>query len=718
MGSPMDDRELVTLLAGKVDQALNDEDGELSASRQEALDYYLGEEYGNEREGYSQYRSREVLETVEWCLPALLRVFTAGDRVVEFDPVGLEDEPQAEQETDAVLHSLMSGGEYFMTVYTWMKSALLEPVAYLKVWMDEEVKVVGEEYRGLTPAELAALDGDEELEFLEQSQYDVMDQVSGQPITLTDLKARRTCKYPKLKVEPIPGEETLIDAGHNKLCLDDCEFICHRTKRTYSWLVKAGYDRDKLDTISPESGREWGGEKVNRLFTTDESWDRDDSESDESLRTYWVHECSVLVDFDGDGVAERRRVVMIGDEIFENEEHDYVPIVPLCAIPMPHRHPGLAEADLVKDLQLLKSTLIRQLLDNIYRVNRPKRRVGVNALTDDGRTITSLLDPLAEYIPCEDPAAIMDDQQTSFISELMPAIQFVTDAQQTRTGIAPNLSLDPAVLQKTTMGAFQGALEQASQRIELLARIFAESGFKWLAMKVHRLLKEHSQRPIMLKKRGQWIEVNPADWRDRTNVSVSVGLGFNNQTKDMVASQTLLAAQMQLMPMGVVTPQNLLQSAQDLVQATGKKGPERYFSPPPPPQPPAPDPNMVIAQAQAQAMQVDAQSKMMRAQIEGQKAQFDMQRAQIESQLSAREQDLKAREAELKLQLAQLEGQIKLAESRANVENTIADSGLKEAQRIKTLAEAKEAQLDADALESGVLDFLDGGAHGASAGST
>lgn len=106
-------------------------------------------------------------------------------------------------------------------------------------------------------------------------------------------------------------------------------------------------------------------------------------------------------------------------------------------------------------------------------------------------------------------------------------------------------------------------------------------------------------------------------------------------------------------------------------------------------------------------MQTDAQSKVMRAQVEGQKAQFDIQRAQFEAQLTAREQDLKLREAELKLQIAQLEAQIKIAESRANVENTIADSGLKEAQRIKTLAEAKEKQLDADALESGVIELLE-----------
>lgn len=696
----MDETELVGLLADKISRALNDEDGEISTIRQENLDYYLGELYGNERDGYSQYRSREVLETVEWCLPALLRVFAAGDVVVSFSPVGPEDEVQAQQETDAVNAALTKSADFYLTCYNWIKSALLEPVAYSKIWMEETKTACGETYKGLTLQELMLLMNEPGVEILEQAEY-------MQDVPLFDVRIRRTHYEPKLRWEPVPGEETLVDESHTRLRLDDAEFVCHRVKRTYSWLVSNGFDRDMLDEVSPEAGREWGGEKTNRLFTEDESWADLTDDADKSMRTYWVHEVSLMVDFDGDGIAERRRIVMIGDKIFENAEYDYQPIVPLCAIPMPHRHVGLAEADLVKDLQLLKSTLIRQLLDNIYRVNRPRARVGVNALTDDGRTLTSLLDPLAEYIPCEDPSAIIADVQPSFVGDLMPAIQFFTDQQQTRTGITPNLSLDPAVLQKSTMGGFTAALEQASQRVELLARTMAETGFKWLALKVHRLLKEHSQRPMMLKLKGQWMEVNPADWRDRTNVDVHVGLGFNDKSKEMLATQTILQVQQQLMPMGVVTPQNILASAADLITAAGKKSPERYFSAPPPPQPPQPDPNLMIAQAQAQAMQLDAQSKMLRAQVEGQKAQMEMQKAQMEGSLSSRETDLKAREAELKLQIAQLEAQLKMAESRANVQHTMSDSALKDAQRLKTLAEAREKEMDNQALQSGVLQALE-----------
>jgi len=706
MAEAMGEQELVGFLADRIKAAMNADGGDLSSNRRENLDYYLGEPFGNERKGYSAYRSREVLETVEWALPSLLRVFTSGDNVAAFEPVGMEDEQQAEQETEAVNAALSKDDGFFIQIHNWFKSALIEPVAYARIWMDQTESVKSEQYEGLTPAELAMLMDDEYVEITEQAEAITIDPM-GVPSIAYDVKVKRTCKEAKLRFEAMPGEETLVDADCTTLNLDDCVFVAHRTKKTYSWLVQNGYDRKKLDDISPDSGGDWDSERNNRLWTEDETW-ADDAD-DKSLRTYWVHDCSCLVDYDGDGVAERRRVLLIGDKPFVNDEYDYQPIIALSSVPMPHRHPGLSLADLVKDLEKLKSTLMRQLLDNVYRQNRPRTFVGISALTDDGKTMSALLDPLAEFIPVEDHAQIRTDQATSYLGEILPVIQYVTDAQQTRTGIAPNLSLDPKVIQQSTMGAFSGALEQASQRIEMIARVFAETGFKWLVKKAHRLLKEHSQRPIMLRRKGQWMEVDPSDWRDRDNVSVNVGLGFNDKSKDIQLFTTILGLQQQAMAIGLATPDTIYNTLDDLVAAAGRKQSERYFvraNPNPPPQQPPPE--LLIAQAQAEAMKTDAQSKVMRAQIEGQKAQFESQKAQYEAQLSARDAEIKAQQAQLDAQVKINESQAKIAEIQAGIGNKQADTRLKEAQRIKVLEEARALDIESDATETGVTDILKG----------
>ena len=379
---------------------------------------------------------------------------------------------------------------------------------------------------------------------------------------------------------------------------------------------------------------------------------------------------------------------------------------------MPFRHVGMSLAQLVMDLQLLKSTLIRQLMDNVYKQARNRTYVGVNALTEDGKTMTSLLDPLAEYIPVEDHNMIRTEIQPSYINDILPVIQYMNDVQQTRTGIAPNLSLDPAVIQQSTMGAFSGALEQASQRIEMIARVFAETGYKWLVKKAHRLLKEHSQRPFHVKRKGQWIEVNPSDWRDRENVTVSIGLGFNDKSKELGSLMQILGLQKEAMMSGVglTTPGHIFNTLEDLIAASGRKTAERYFTRPDPNNPPQqkPDPNMMIAQAQAEAMKMDAQSKIMRSQIEGQKAQFEAQKSQFESQLKMKEAELKQREAELKAQIALAETDLKKMQAQADVANTVSDTYLKEAQRLKTLSEVKAQNMENDAVQNGVIEFMDG----------
>ena len=173
-GAAMDDDELATYLAERITSAMNADGGDLSAMRQSNLNYYLGEPYGNEREGYSTYRSREVMETVEWALPSLLRVFTSGDNVAAFDPVGPEDEAQAEQETEAVNEALSKQDDYFLQIHHWFKSCLMEPVSYLRLSMDNREEVKGEEYEGVTIPELVQLLSDPDVEVTGQEEREAM----------------------------------------------------------------------------------------------------------------------------------------------------------------------------------------------------------------------------------------------------------------------------------------------------------------------------------------------------------------------------------------------------------------------------------------------------------------------------------------------------------------------------------------------------------------
>lgn len=680
----MTDDELVAVLGRRIDAAMNDEDGDLSDIRQDAFDYYVGKPYGNERDGFSKVRTREVLEAVEWALPSILRVFTGSERIVSFDPEGPEDESLAEQETDVVNHVLLKKNEGFVALHHWFKDALLYPNGYVKCAPEERTWTVRTEYEGLTPLEAEALLQDPEVNILTSS-----DNEDG----TFDVKVERTRSETLVKVYPCPGEEVLVGRDLTSCNMDEAGFVAHRRRRTLSELVEEGYDRDDLEEAGTGDSGQWNDERVNRLYLEDENPDEQD---DGDEKTFWVHECYAKVDYDGDGLAERRKVLLIGGTVFENEEIDYQPFVSLSSILMPHKHSGMSLASTVTDLQLIKSTLTRQLLDNIYRINVRRKYVSEDYMTDE--TMDFMLNAMSEIVPVRGDAraAVAPEAAQPIVQDILPVIQYLDDEGQTRTGVAPNLSLDPNVLQQSTMGSFTAALEQASQRIEMIVRIFAETGVKHLMQKIHELTRRYADGHIQMKLSETWVTVDPSTWRERKGLTVNVGLGFSNKAQKVQLLTGLLDLQKEALGMGGATWGHLYNTLEKLVEQADIGSVARYFVSPEQYQPPEqqPDAQMALVQAQIQTEQAKAQNA---SQAEQAKHQREMAKLQYEAQMAIARENREAAKLQMERERLMLE--------RVKIE---ADVGLTRAQTAKTAEEARGLDLDNDAAESGVTEALEG----------
>jgi len=624
----MTDTELLAVLSRLRGQMLNAEGGELSQNRQDNLDRYLGEPYGNELDGDSKYITREVMEAVEWALPSLLRIFTSGDRVVEYEPVGPDDEELAAQETDVVNHILLKENNGFMTFYQWFKDALMYQNGYAKIYTEEVETVKTERYSGITEQGLVFLSENEGYEIVAVTPEERMVQSPQgmMPVTVYEAECRVTKKCKKLKFEAVPGDQVLTDSDLSSLSMDEARAVCHRTKRSKSWLIQAGYDQDILDLASSSDDDDWGSERVNRFDGQDVF--SDDDEADESMKMYWLEEWYVFVDYDSDGIAERRKVDVIGGKVFDNIEYDYQPIVALSSIPMSHRHSGLSLVDLVKPIQELATYLQRAINDNIARINKPKKYLSEGGITSDGKTIEQLLDD-SEIVTVRQPGMIEPEQHQPVLNEILAVRQTVIEQTQIRTGVAPNLSLNADVLQQSTADAFGSALNKANERIETIARIFAETGIRDAMLKAHRQIKEHQDIPKTVKIHGKWVESNPADWKERENVTVNVGLGFAGKDQQLASAKMMLDVQTGMIErqMNFSTPENIFNALEDLVEAAGRKAPERYFTIPEPPPPPEPDP-LVMAQvealkAQVMALMSESQRKDFEAQLKAQQVEAE-----------------------------------------------------------------------------------------------
>lgn len=163
------------LEAEKSDALSSEQASDLQEQRSTAMDYFLGDmsDHMPSTPDRSAAVSTDVADTVEGLMPSLIEIFTSGDEVVEFTPVGPEDEEAARQETDYINHVFMKRNPGFLILYTFLKDALLSKNGFVKVWHEEREVEDIEEYEDLTDVELAMLldDPEAEVEILEQTSY-------------------------------------------------------------------------------------------------------------------------------------------------------------------------------------------------------------------------------------------------------------------------------------------------------------------------------------------------------------------------------------------------------------------------------------------------------------------------------------------------------------------------------------------------------------------
>jgi len=691
---PMDESQVVSIVRGKINDCLNESGGEISETRMENYDYYVGREYGNERDGFSSVVTRESMEAVEWALPSIMRVFTSSNEVVKYEPVGPEDEQEARQQTQISNHYLTRENNAFLALYNWFKDTLMYPNGYIKLFMDERVVTRTEEFKGLDMMQLQAA----MVNLAQEGEVEVVEQESAYEEVMTDgyasqtetfsVKLRVTKQICEPKLVNIPPDELLVAENCFSIDLDEADFLCHRVKKTYSELVEMGYDRDMLEDVGSGSNQ-FDEEDENKLFSEDED---DVDESDPSMRLYTVNECFLKIDEDGDGIAEHRKICLIGSTIFADEEINYQPFVALTTVPLPHQHPGMSMIDMVKDIQKIKSTLMRNMLDNIYKANVRRKYVGDAFISDEAGTLDVLLDTASEFIPARDPSALREEQVQPIVSEILPVIKTMDEVQGIRTGVTPQLSLDPNILRETTMGAYQSAISQASQRIEMIVRIFGETGVKQLFIKMHQLLRTTVDKDRTIRIRGEWVAFNPANWSERNNVTVEVGLGYNSKAEELQMLNNLLTIQKEAAQHGLATPGNVYNTLDRIVELGNVGETQTFFTDPatvPPKQPAGPTVAEQLAMTDLQMRQAESQANL---QMKSNEMQMKQQSAAVEAQT--------------KMAMDQQKMQMQIAELQAKLAEMDADKKLKEAQTYKTLEEARGLDLENDGTETGVVDLL------------
>ena len=651
----MEQNELKSILQAEIDDAIGFIESETVDQRKQALQAYLRQPYGNEVEGKSQIVTGEVAEAIDGALPSLVRIFTGSDNIVVFEPQGPKDEASAKQATDYCNWVFNRDNEGVSILHDWFKDALMVKNGIVKAYWEDKEDVTKERYFDLTNDELAMLMSDETMEIVEQdtTEFPIFDPM-GQPVidpmgmpvmgATHNVVVQQKKKSGKVTIENVPPEGFLISKKAKTIA--DSPFVAHRQMLTRSTLMAMGFNKKQVEGLQMGDALAFTPERVARYAAGEQPYQV--QTDDPAMQEIEVFECYVKTDIDGKGIASLVQVFYASNEILEDEkgkemveEVDYVPFHSICPIPIPHKFFGNSLADRTVDLQLIKTTITRQMLDNLYLTNNA-RVVAVEGQVNLDDLLTSTA---GGVIRAKSPNAVQQLVVQNVAAQAFPMLQYLDTIQSKRTGVSDaSQGLDPSVLQNVTAAAVASMQQAGAGKIELMARIFAETGVKSLFKGILHLLCKYQDKARLVRMRGEFVEFDPRTWANQYDVSINVGLGAGNRQEQMAMLSMVLAKQEQLIGQygpanPYVSPAQYRGTLGRMVEIAGFKDSAEFYkaitpeqdqqlSNPPPQQqqmPPEVQALMARTQAEIQANQQKAQADM---QLQQQQQQIDMQMAQ------------------------------------------------------------------------------------------
>lgn len=655
---------------------------------QTPLDYYLGNPLGNEQPGRSKVMSTDIADAIEWCLPQFMRALTSADEVVVFDATGPDDELQAELETKYVYDVLMKENDGFITIHNFIKDALIHRFGVVKVYYDSTPTRKTMEFSGIDPATAQAATMRPDIEVLAYSQDEMTGAVS-MKIAIVSSKGR-------IVIESVPPEQFRVSKDHDSINLDTARFTAHITTKTVSDLINEGYDPSVIDEIGFGAGYRYSDF---RFWAQGEAPIHPEAfySEDPSMREIEVSECFMQLDYNGDGVAEYVKVIVAGgsktpSKVLSIEEIDYCPWVATTAILMPHKMKGLSMYDRLKEIQEQKTAVLRNILDNFYHQNNATRVVVEGLVNLEDAAITKP----GHIIRARDPNSVITLETPQLGAEAFTLMQYLDDVRSGRSGVSPEGTATPQNIGPSIGSEGVNQLLTAKEElVGLMVRVIAETGIKPLVTKIRDLLCKHVNAVQPFRFRGQWVQTNPAEWQDRTRMTVSVGTGSANKQIRLMAIEKILGYQqaaLQIPGQSLVNPSKIFTALCDFTKENELGEGHMYFM----------DPNSPEGQ---QAAQQAAQQMQMQ-----QQKQEEANNVMVQAQAATAQAALKVAQAEeanvqLRSQNDQLKSQIEALKAQADANQKSQDMLLKKYQ-IDTTAALQLTKIEADAKAQEDANYL------------
>lgn len=645
------------------------ENDSIQRNREEALGAYLGKK-DVVQEGRSSVVSTDVADAIEWIMPEAMKAFTQNNEVVTFDPIGPNDRRQAELESRFVYDVLMKDNNGFIALHQFFKDALMQKNGFFKAFYDKTEHKTTESYTGLNMLELEALQQDPEIEITGLTESSYSDEHGS--TTIFDVNVTRTRTDGCIKVMCVAPDDIRVNRMHNSVDLSGARFIAHSMTKTKSDLIADGFDRELVDSLPTESEEFRESRSYRFSMQGENTAPFSGGTKNPSMTVYEVSECFLCLDLDNDGIAERVKVTVAG---FDNPTHildiepvDEWPFISATAILMSHKLFGLSIYDRLKEIQLQKTMLWRNILDNMYLQNN-QRTIAVEGMVNLDDLLVSRPGGI---IRAKRTDAVAPYTTPPLSSDVYKMVDYFDQVRAGRVGVSPEGSVaDTSIGDAVGSEGVERLLTQKEELVGLMVRVFAETGIKPLCEMIRRLLIKHVDTTTDYEFHDEWVQIAPKNWKVRKHTTVRVGTGSGNRKEQVAALNQVLAYQEKILAnpgQSLVTERQVYTALNDLAKVSGMPSVAPYFLDPE--SPAGKENKQAVSQNMAQQQQKEAeeaqalaQTQIKIANAEEAKAQAALQNVNLTAQLKQMQMQLDHNKNESEMTIKALQQQ--LAEAQA-----------------------------------------------------
>jgi len=695
------DSELVALVNQAKSNSVS-ENTDYSSVNEKLLNQYLSKPYGDEVDGQSQVVATDISDVVESDITSLVRVFLGASNMVEFVPLSAspEDVMEAQEKSEYINHLIRNQQDAFKVFHDWMKSALMQKCSVVKYYIDKSIDVEEFYYTGVNEDELGAieesLEGENVVklevvsrteEEVQEIDADVRDQIIGvivaaaaqqgqqidpsqvtpeqveeaitqleaqgqriRPLPIFDVTFKVISEHQIVKIVGIPTEDFIISQDASSK--HDAELVGDKVRKTRSQLLAEGFDKELINGLPALGGdnddtrNSLGRIRKREAYGNSTGINEDNNVNDWASQEVELYDLYMKVDYDQDGYAERRHIVMSGGRILVNEIFNHVPYAILSSILMPYEVVGRARSELAQTTQRVKTVVTRQMLDNLYMSNNGRIAANENVDLDD------LLNPVPNgVIRVEGDNPINNDiipVSTNFTGDKsLLILQHLDNSRANSTGnFIANQGLDKDAVSKETATRFEGVKESGEAKVELVSRVYAETGFKDLFEGLAWLVAQYQDDESEIMVLGKPLTVNPARWKHNFKTQPKLV----DEGKLMESLQAILGIQMNALQQGLpVTDQaKIFNTLTMMTKGMGVADSTKFFN-----DPAQPDQQLMMQNNQLQAMVQQLQQALQQAQnplaeAETIKARADLLQAQGKQEIDIAKLDENARQFNIK----------------------------------------------------------------------